>query len=460
MNLYRPIYHFMPQKNWMNDPNGVIYYKGEYHLFYQYNPYGSQWGNIHWGHAKSRDLVNWQHLPLALYPSKEQGEVHCFSGCAVIDGKRPTIFYTSIGEGERNPEIGAEQWAAVSEDDMLTWKKCKENPIVTGKIHGDIEIKHWRDPFVWKKNEEWFMVLGGSHNNKGCALIYKSKNLKDWEFLNILCEGEHILWECPNFFKLGDKYVLIVSPDGMVEYYIGTLSSDYKFTPEFKGILDYGGWDGFYAPNSLVDDTGRRIMIGWMPEHSRENFSECGDWAGVQSLPRTLEIKNNILNIKPVKELEILRKKHEKYENFVLETDFVPKIKGKALELIIETEVENDTCFSIDVLSSEDEKEKTSIKYECADKSFYIDRSKSSASYKCRKSPVKGSVELRKGNMLKLQIFVDYSTVEVFANDEKVISARVYPVNEESENVKISLLRGKKLKVKSFDIWSMDSILE
>ncbi|KOF56558.1 MULTISPECIES: glycoside hydrolase family 32 protein [Clostridium] len=460
MNLYRPIYHFMPEKNWMNDPNGVIYYKGEYHLFYQYNPYGSEWGNIHWGHAKSKDLVHWKHLPIALYPSKDKGEIHCFSGCAVINGEKPTIFYTSIGEGERNPEIGAQQWSAVSEDNMLTWRKSEENPIMTSKINGDIEIKHWRDPFVWNENGKWFMVLGGSHNKKGCALIYKSQDLKKWEFLNILCEGEDVLWECPNFFKLGDKYVLIVSPDGQVEYYIGTLNSEYKFIPEFKGILDYGGWEGFYAPNSLVDNAGRRIMIAWMPEHSRGEFDECGDWAGVQCLPRTLEIKDNMLRIKPVKEFEVLRKEHEKYENFVLESTLIPKTKGKALEVIIEAEMEEGMCFSIDVLSSKDEEEKTSIKYEYDTESFYIDRSKSSISDKCHKSIVKGNIKSRKYDTLKLQVFVDYSTVEVFANDEKVISARVYAVREDSENIKVSTLKGKSLKVKSLDIWKMSSILE
>lgn len=460
MNLYRCVYHFMPEKNWMNDPNGVIYYKGEYHLFYQYNPYGSEWGNMHWGHAKSKDLVHWKHLPIALYPSKEKGETHCFSGCAVIDCGKPKIFYTSIGDGDRNPEIGAEQWAAVSENDMLTWKKSEENPIMTSKIHGDIEIKHWRDPFIWNENGEWFMVLGGSHNSKGCTLIYKSQDLKNWKFLNILCEGDHILWECPNFFKLGNKYVLIVSPDGQVEYYIGTLSSEYKFTPELKGIFDYGGWDGFYAPNSLVDDTGRRIIIGWMPEHSRGEFDKCGDWAGVQSLPRTLEIKNDKLHIKPVKELESLRNEHERYENFVLESHLVPKIKGRALEILIETEVEEDTCFSIDVLSSNEGEEKTSIKYDSSTESFWVDRSKSSLSDKCHKSPVKGDIKLGKDNVLKLQIFVDYSTVEVFANDQKVISARVYATMEDSEGVKLSVVEGKRLKVKSLDIWKMDSILE
>ena len=92
MNLYRPIFHFMPEKNWMNDPNGVVFYKGEYHLFYQYNPNGDQWGTIHWGHAKSKDLVHWEHLPIALYPSNDKGELHCFSGCAVINDGEPTIF--------------------------------------------------------------------------------------------------------------------------------------------------------------------------------------------------------------------------------------------------------------------------------------------------------------------------------------------------------------------------------
>lgn len=459
MNLYRPVYHFMPEKNWMNDPNGVVYYKGEYHLFYQYNPNDYKWGTIHWGHAKSKDLVHWEHLPIALYPSNEKGELHCFSGCAVINDDEPTIFYTSIGEGERHQSIGSEQWMAVSKDNMITWEKYENNPVLSLDIHGDIEIKEWRDPFIWKEDDYWFMVLGGSHNKKGCVLIYRSKDLKQWEFLNILHEGEEEFWECPNVFKLGDKYVLVYSPSDIVKYCIGTINSDYKFVPETEGILDYSGWQGFYAPNSLVDNKDRRIMWGWLTEVSRGEFDGCGDWAGTQSIPRVISIENDNLHMEPVKELEMLRKNHKKYEDLCVSKSWAPEIKGRALEIITEVEIiDSLEEFSIDVFCSEDDQEKTSIIYNCENKSFSVDRSSSTLSDLCIKSNLTNNIKLNKGETLKLHIFIDHSTVEVFANYRESISTRVYPIKEDSENVRVSVLKGDNLKIKSFDVWEMSSI--
>ena len=144
----RPVWHFRPPANWNNDPNGTIFYKGWHHLFYQHNPYGSVWGHMHWGHARSRDLVNWEHLPIALWPSLEKGEEHIYSGGAILaaDG-RPHIFYTSIGK--RDPE----QWMAIpADDDLIVWEKYARNPILTLEAHGGRKVYDWRDPFPFRAN--------------------------------------------------------------------------------------------------------------------------------------------------------------------------------------------------------------------------------------------------------------------------------------------------------------------
>ena len=206
MDLYKPHYHFLPENNWMNDPNGPIYYKGKYHLFYQYNPNDYHWNTIHWGHAVSEDLVHWEYLPIALFPSNDLGETHCFSGCTTInvDGL-PTIFYTSVGENERNARDGAEQSMAVSYDDMITWEKYKLNPVIKSNIHGTIDVKEWRDPFIWKEDGKWYMVLGGSIEEKGSILIYSSDNLVKWEFINVMFEApSYKTLECPNMLKFVD----------------------------------------------------------------------------------------------------------------------------------------------------------------------------------------------------------------------------------------------------------------
>ena len=261
MDIFKPTYHFMPDKNWMNDPNGTIQYKGDYHLFYQHNPFGYKWDHMHWGHAKSKDLVHWEHLPIALYPSVELGEKHCFSGCAILNDGIPVIYYTSIGEGNRNASVGPEQWMAISKDDMLTWEKHPNNPLLNLNIHDKMDIKEWRDPYIYRESDLWHMVLGGAHDGKGCVLSYSSEDLIKWTFIGKLYESNDTTIECPNLFKLDDTYVLFYSPCSTVQYRTGTINSENKFLSEVSGIVDYSGFEGFYATNTLVDEKGRTILL-------------------------------------------------------------------------------------------------------------------------------------------------------------------------------------------------------
>lgn len=301
----RPAYHLQAPARWMNDPNGPIFFGGRYHVFYQHNPYGTEWGHMHWGHAVSRDLVHWEHWPVALAPSADRGEEHCFSGCCVDRDGTPTILYTSIGP--KTPAgSGAVQWLATSDDGMRTWRKHPANPVMTLKLHGDLKVKDWRDPFAWKEGDDWFAVLGGHREGgKGCALIYKSKDLIDWTFLNVLMEGTERNWECPNFFRLGDKWVLLYSADDkprLAKYYTGTLTKDYTFRPEHHGVLDHS--PTFYAPTTALAPDGRRLLWGWA--------SVKGDgWNGCLTLPRVLTLRpDGRLGIEPAKELERLRGSH------------------------------------------------------------------------------------------------------------------------------------------------------
>jgi beta-fructofuranosidase len=292
----RPAYHFRAPTGWMNDPNGPIFFGGKWHMFYQHNPYGTEWGHMHWGHAVSGDLVRWDHWPIAIAPSIDRGEEHCFSGCCVDDHGTPTIVYTSIGP-KTPADSNAVQWLATSTDGMRTWRKHPANPVMTLALHGDLQIKDWRDPFVWKDGNNWFAVLGGHRvGGHGCALIYKSPDLVHWQFLNVLMEGEEKNWECPNCFKLGDKWVLIYSPHGPVRYYTGTLTKDYKFVPEYHGTLDES--QTFYAPTSALAPDGRRILWGWARVK--------GDgWNGCLTLPRVLTMRpDGRLGIEPAKEME------------------------------------------------------------------------------------------------------------------------------------------------------------
>lgn len=229
----RPVYHFRPPALWMNDPNGPIHHGGFYHMFYQHNPYGDRWQHMHWGHARSRDLVHWEHLPIALAPRPEAGEEHCFSGCAVQNAEgQIMLLYTSIGP-ERRAGDSAQQFAAVATDESLIhWRPHPANPVLDESLHGDVKIYDWRDPFVFHHEGRTYMVLGGNLNRaqggKAVVAIYQAENreLSRWRYLGILFthpDAAVTNIECPNFFKLGDKWLLIVSPHRRVEYFFGQL---------------------------------------------------------------------------------------------------------------------------------------------------------------------------------------------------------------------------------------------
>ena len=144
---HRPEYHFLPEKNWMNDPNATIYFKGVHHLFYQYNPTDWHWGNLHYGHATSKDLLHWREEPIAMYPALERGETHCYSGCSYINQDQIELFYTSVGKGERCQHSGSQQWVATTKDGV-TWKQIEENPVIQMSDSPHIKLTEWRDPFV------------------------------------------------------------------------------------------------------------------------------------------------------------------------------------------------------------------------------------------------------------------------------------------------------------------------
>lgn len=464
MDLYRPIYHFMPEKNWMNDPNGPIYFNEKYHMFYQYNPTDFHWDTMHWGHASSTDLVHWEHLPIALYPSTELGETHCFSGCAVVDAAGlPVIFYTSVGDNERNARDGAQQWMAISRDNMETFEKVELNPILSSELHGADAVKEWRDPFVWREENVWFMVLGGEHRGKGCVCLYSSEDLFAWEFLGILFESpEYQVLECPNMIKFEDKYVLVYSPCSEVVYHVGTINANHEFVTEYQGKVDNSGFQGFYAPNTLIsapDD--RKIMWGWMTENARGEFSGADGWSGALSIPRVLTLENNRLMMEPVEEYSKLRQDEIHFCGNILQNEKHKLANaGRAMEISLRIPLEKKVRFAVNVLEANDGSEKTSICFDADTRKIWVDREKSSLSTLTIKTSLCGTLEEDGRPELDLHIFVDHSILEVFANGSVCISTRVYPVGEDSCGASIEVLEDGELMVLELRSWGMRSIWE
>ena len=303
----RPVYHFRPPAFWNNDPNGTIFYKGWHHLFYQLNPAAPRGGNQHWGHARSRDLVNWDHLPIALWPLTERGERAIFSGGATLGPNgQPRIFYTSIGHPT------PEQWIAVpQDDDLVHWDRPATNPVLTLEAHGQVNVSQWRDPFLFKEAGATYIVCGGNLNNGrgggGSVQLYRATNseLTKWQFLGVIFQYSDLQIynvECPNLFRLGGKWVLLMSPQQPCEYFVGELDlARPRFIPESHGVLDAGT---SYASNISVDDRGRTILWLW----GRTNTAAEKGWNGCMTLPRILSVgADGFLRQQPAPEFETLR---------------------------------------------------------------------------------------------------------------------------------------------------------
>ncbi|MBS1036471.1 MULTISPECIES: glycoside hydrolase family 32 protein [Gluconobacter] len=283
----RPQYHLIAPYGWMNDPCGPVWVNGRYHMFYQWGPDKAAFGNIHWGHATSHDLVHWHHEPVAMSPVPGGPDaLGVFSGCVVIVEDQAIAFYTGI-----EPSV---QCTATSDLQMMQWK---QNPVpVLSDPPPGLHVDGFRDPLVWKDHDGWHMLLGAHVRQSefgpgGVILKYDNENLKDWTYRTLFYGPTHQAgayddaMECPDFFALGDTWVLIYSL-GSTVYYASGIYSEGAFHPRIIQPLGYGA---LYAGRTMLDEHGRRVLWGWVPEKPERSHGamEAG-WSGVMSLPRVL----------------------------------------------------------------------------------------------------------------------------------------------------------------------------
>ena len=308
--MEKNILHLKAPGNWVNDPNGFLFYKGNYHLFYQHFPYAPRWGTMHWGHAVSKDLVHWEHKGIALFPTKREDQNGCFSGSAVEHDGKMHIFYTGVRYEVPDPEdihvcvndrFESSQLMITSEDGMHFdnfHDKKVIIPAITDKKVGD--RTHTRDPKVWRGKDAWYMVLGSKSEESGKLLFYRSENLSDWTYMNQTTTSEKLgwMWECPDYFETENGQVLVFSPMGIMEdgmvHENHTLCTSVEFEEKTCSMnisdsyqfLDYGL--DLYAPQSTVDADGNRVLVAWlrMPEAVE------GKWNGMFCMPRVVEVKN------------------------------------------------------------------------------------------------------------------------------------------------------------------------
>jgi beta-fructofuranosidase len=458
-DYHRPRYHYLPPSNWMNDPNGAIQWNGNYHLFYQHNPNGPLWGDIHWGHAVSRDLIHWEDLPIALAPTPGgPDETGVFSGCAVNDNGRPVIVYTGT-RGEKN-EIQT-QCLAFGDAELINWEKHPGNPVISEIPEIAKQNRDFRDPFVWKEDDGWYMVLGSRIQDVGGVIfLYRSDNLTDWEYLHPLMIGEAerngVIWECPNFFKLGDQWVLIISSHlgnatGTVLYFVGSFENN-QFTPVHEGVVDY---DTLYAPLSFEDEQGRRVMYGWLRETRTFREQERAGWSGVQSIPRILSLDDqNRLIQQPAPELESIRGTHHDLSSLRFE-DTTLSLRGLSFDIIAEFNTENSENCGLSIACAADGSEHLDLVYDAAQQKLIarkiLHQMGEAVVTQLREVPH----ELDAGETLKLRILLDGSVVELIANDRTSLTSRTYPTYADHDHIQ---LIGNTDQLMSLDVWEMPSI--
>ncbi|MDX8334941.1 glycoside hydrolase family 32 protein [Candidatus Cetobacterium colombiensis] len=426
----RPLFHFTPESNWMNDPNGLCFYKGEYHIFYQHNPENCYWGNMTWGHGKSKNLFDWERLPHALKPDSENfGDIDgCFSGSAFVEKDELYLFYTGVkmltkqkNEFGNTITIGLNDLAPTQilakSEDGINFEKLQKLSL---EIPEECCKAHVRDPKIWKKDEVWYMIIGARENSQGEVLVYNSKDMENWNFLSkIKEENMGYMWECPDLFSVGEKDILFISPEGVGKdeqknisgYYLGEFNYETgKFIHEEFERLDYGF--EFYAPQSFLDDKGRRVFMGWLVNHAplpEEN------WTGMMTLPREIKMKDGKLYTFPVEELKKYRA--EKLQEF----SHLEKAKNMYdFEIVLEN-LEN-----FQMLLFKDQEKSLKLSYSKEEKSLVLDRSEVINSFEplktfgtIRKLKIDGETEK------KIRVIADKSVVEIYINDGELVMSSV-----------------------------------
>ena len=328
--MWKDALHLKAPGNWINDPNGFICYQGEYHLFYQHFPYAPRWGTMHWGHAVSRDLVHWEHLGVALYPTKDYDQNGIFSGSALEKNGQLYLYYSAVRylrQDRENIHIApgdsyeTSQAMLISPDgrtfDNLAAKR-RIIPVLTDRAIGD--PKDTRDPKVWEKGGLYYMILGSTfRKEEGKVLFYRSRDGLDWDYVNQYSSPEfRTMLECPDLFPLGGGYVFLGSPMGVAPRESGyadhamwsladfdhdTCALSLKGSMEF---VDYGL--DLYAPQTATDREGRRVLVGWMrmPQPAADPGDGRGPWNGMMSLPRVVELRQGKICFAPHPNVEAL----------------------------------------------------------------------------------------------------------------------------------------------------------
>lgn len=446
---WRPQFHFTAPFAWMNDPNGLIYFKGWYHLFYQYNPKQCEWGAMHWGHAVSKDMFHWRDMPIALRPDQpydKHMEGGCFSGSAVEKDGGLYLFYSATVKVDG---ITRQTQCLVTSEDGIHFEKYKNNPIISTPPQGNSE--DFRDPKVFKENGKWYMVLGGSIGGADCAgdgriFLYESPDLYQWSFCGNVLESNGKLgtmFECPDMFQLNGKWILTCSPMNHPNYNkalycVGNMDfENCRYEIEKIGNLDYG-FD-YYAPQSFLDVNGNRVLMAWqngwpwMPWCKDWGPTKNENWRGSLSVPRKASLEDDLsLCLYPVHEFgELVENKTiNKDVRIAEEQYFISPENPKCfyLRLKIDTEKVDSRFIEIGVLGNGNKV--TSLNLDLIGKVVTLDKEQAD---QFNGGKINCLLDIKK-TVIEFDILVDYSSIEVYINKGRYcITTNVYPEQGQTE---------------------------
>ena len=448
--MWKNKFHIEAEKGLVNDPNGLIFWKGEYHVFYQLNPKSCEHTFKNWAHIKSKDLINWEKLPIALAPTDWFDKDGCYSGSAIEKDGKLYLMYT--GNVKNNGVRESYQCLAVSEDG-ISFKKL--GPVIHNNDIPKGYTRHFRDPKLLRKNGKFYVVLGAQRENlTGTILLYSSKDLFTWKFEQEIIKGEFgYMCECPDYYEVNRQGVLVFSPQGLIangilynnRYQSGYILRNIKETEKNNFIELDRGFE-FYAPQSFIGKTEERIMFGWMgmPEELKHPSVEEG-WVHSLTLPRVIEIENNKIYQKPHTNLHQLRKNKIIVENLEVNGKVNLEkfnINGTTYEIILKLEEVN-SDLTLNIRAGENNK--TVLKYEYKNKLFVLDRENSGRGYKGIRKCVLETLK-------EIHIFSDTSCIEVYLNDgEEVFTANIYP-EKDAENI---ILEGNNIKIEQIEFYEI-----
>jgi beta-fructofuranosidase len=441
---YRPGYHFVTPEGQCSpfDPNGAIFWKGRYHLFYIFQDHRGH----NFGHVSSIDLVHWRHHPTGLATGMFSGN------CFINKNGVPTMCY-------HDQHRKGNTMAVALDDELNEWKKLELITPAVNPTEGDKRRYRSWDPFGWLEGDTYYAIFGGKR-----PAIAKCGTLDgEWKYVGDLMAntvgGVDIFEDvsCADFFRFGDKYMLLcISHRLGCRYFFGQWKNE-QFHPDFHAQMSWVDRD-YFAPESLLDDKGRRIMWAWIFDDRHDDTRTASGWSGTMSLPRVLRpAEDGTLSISVPEELSLLRYNPKEMESLTVGAGCergLDGISGNSIELEIEMVPEAAQQFGVKVCVAPDGTEQTSVYYDAVEKKLVVDTRKSGLGEAGPKSVEAGPFALKCGEPLKMRIFVDKSVVEVFANDRQAVMRRIYPTKKDSLGVRL-FSSGGKTKITSLKAWDM-----